>query len=59
MSERYALVEKSQDDNVLIKNVSYDPTTASPAGKISCSESTISKLYIRNRLILHILFIIH
>ena len=38
MSGRYALVEKGQDDNVLIRNVSYDPTTASPAGKISCSE---------------------
>ena len=55
MSRRYALVEKGQDDHVLIRNVSYDPTTASPGGKMSCSQSTLSKLFFRKGLILHML----
>ena len=42
MSGRYAFVEKGalKDEDVTIQNVSYDPTTASPRGKIPSSEST-------------------
>ena len=57
MSGQYAVVEKGalKDDDVTFQNVSYDPTTASPRGKIPSSESTISyfsKLFIRNEYIL-------
>ena len=57
MSGQHAFVEKVplKDDHVIIRNVSYDPTTASHSGKISSSESTLSKLFIRNGLILHML----
>ena len=53
MSGQYAVVEKGalKDDDVTFQNVSYDPTTASPRGKIPSSESTISyfsKLFIRH-----------
>ena len=57
MSRQHAFVEKGpvKDDHVIISNVSYDPTTANHSGKISSSESTLSKLFIRNGLILHML----
>ena len=53
MSGRYAFVEKGplKDDHVIIRNILYRPTTPSPSGKISSSESTLSKLFIRNRII--------
>ena len=43
---QHAFVEKGplKDDDGIISNVSYDPTTASDNGKIS--ESTLSKLFI-------------
>ena len=49
LNGRDAFVEKGplKDDHVIISNVSYDPTTASHSGKISSSESTLSKLFIR------------
>ena len=39
-----------KDDHVTIRNIAYDP---SPRGKSPSSESTLSKLFIRNGLILH------
>ena len=53
MSGRHAFVEKGplKDDHVIITNILYRPTTPSPSGKISSSESTLSKLFIRNRII--------
>ena len=64
LNGRDAFVEKGplKDDHVIISNVSYDPTTASHSGKISSSESTLSKLFIGNGLFLHcydLLIIIH